>query len=218
MSETPPLSVVSSWVDLSTEVSSGAYNISHEVSAFSPVAHAMTRVASVTPVPFGSDQDYMRMLKEAQTETSCRSSARVSPLTSAFVSQHSTPCHSPKSPPNSPRTELADYTAELNDVYINRVKEDTVTDFMWDWNSTPCPPKDLRSSSSSSGKPATNTRINKSSINTNRKRKGSGGLTEYASFYTFLLTNLVSLFVGAGIGAWVYKRSTLAVTGLKVVL
>jgi len=195
MSETgPSLSVVSSWVDLSTEVSSGVYNLTAEVSSFTPILPP----ARVTPVPFGSDQDYMRMLKEAQKETSCRSSARVSPLTSTFVSQHSTPCHSPKSPPNSPRTELADTSSELQGVFINRVKDDALTDFMWDWSSTPCPPKEWKTRTSTSS-----SIISKAAS----RKKASRGST-YSNLYTFLLTNLVSLVVGAGLGVWFYRRGS----------
>lgn len=197
MSETPPISVTSSWVDLSNEVSSGAYNLHTEINSgpFAPISPCRT-----TPVPFGSDQDYIRMLKEAQRETSCRSSARVSPLTSALVSQRSSPCLSPKSPPNSPRTERADFSSEFQGVFINRIKEtDTITDFMWDWSSKPCPPKEWKQSQNCSTK------------NTSKPAERS----KFSSIYTFLITNLVSLLVGAGLGAWFYRRST---TQLRVAL
>ena len=41
------------------------------------------------------------------------------------------------------RTEIADFSAEFRDVFINKMKEtsDPLTDFMWDWSSTPCLPK-----------------------------------------------------------------------------
>merc|ERR1712147_418250 len=79
--------------------------------------------ARTTPVPFGGESDYMRMLREAQSETSARTSARVSPITSAFVSQGSTRAPpSPKSPPNSPNLEFSD-SEEINSshIYVNRV-------------------------------------------------------------------------------------------------
>jgi BCL2/adenovirus E1B protein-interacting protein 3 len=208
MSETPPMtSITSSWVDLSHEVSSGLYTTSSAVPGVagqetagggygSHSSHASLRT---TPVPFGSDQDYMRMLREAQKETSCRSSARVSPLTSALVSERSSPCMSPKSPPNSPRTEIADYTAQFRDVFINHMKESdtTLTDFMWDWSSTPCPPKDWKSDWKC---------YNQSSNNSSSKSSKSSS-SKLSRFYTFLLSNLVSLLLGAGIGAWFYRRS-----------
>jgi len=194
MSETPPTCITSSWVDLSNELSSGMYSSQHE--AAHGGQHSVHTSSRTTPVPFGSDQDYMRMLREAQKETSCRSSARVSPLTSAFVSERSSPCMSPKSPPNSPRTEIADYTAQFRDVFINHLKETDagLTDFMWDWSSTPCPPKDLRScvSSCNATPPSRPTKPSKSNI---------------SRLYTFLLSNLVSLILGAGLGAWIYRRN-----------
>jgi len=198
MSETPPMCISSSWVDLSNEVSSGLYSTvggGGQEGGAGGAGHSSQPSSRTTPVPFGSDQDYMRMLREAQKETSCRSSARVSPLTSAFVSEKSSPCLSPKSPPNSPRTEIADYTAQFRDVFINHMKESdtTLTDFMWDWSSTPCPPKDWKCSGPSSSKSSS-----KSSKSSDSK---------VSRFYTFLLSNLVSLLLGAGIGAWVYRRS-----------
>jgi len=207
MSETPPMSLVSSWVDLSNELSSGIYG--PEVSGSSSSGqgttaagdrHSSSHISSLrtTPVPFGSDQDYMRMLREAQKETSCRSSARVSPLTSCLVSEKSSPCMSPKSPPNSPRTEIADYTAQFRDVFINHMKESdtTLTDFMWDWSSTPCPPKDWKSD--------WKCYTNQTSGSSKSAKSSSNKLSR---FYTFLLSNLVSLIIGAGLGAWFYRRS-----------
>merc|ERR1712168_662970 len=90
-------------------------------------------------VPFGGSSDYMRMLREAQGETSCRTSCGVSPYMSH---------NSPKSPPNSPTVELTE-DLELSDVYINR--EVPISDFIWDWSSRPNiePPKQWRLQSSS---------------------------------------------------------------------
>lgn len=182
--ETPPGS--SSWVDLSQELNSGLY---------SPC-----RINPHNQLPFGNDQDYMRMLKEAQKETSCRSSARVSPLTSALVSQRSSPCLSPKSPPNSPRTEIADFSAEFRDVFINKVREiDTMADFMWDWSSTPVLPKDWKCGTQTPGVSG----YRGSSESSKPESKNS-----LSTLYTFLMSNLVSLLLGAGLGAWLYKRST----------
>ena len=80
-----------------------------------------------TPVPFNVDNDYLKMLREAQRENSARSSARVSPISSAMMSLSSTckntPSASPKSPPNSPNTELANYEENLRGVVVNREPE-----------------------------------------------------------------------------------------------
>eukprot|EP00088_Acartia_fossae_P069050 TRINITY_DN8911_c0_g1_i3.p1 TRINITY_DN8911_c0_g1~~TRINITY_DN8911_c0_g1_i3.p1 ORF type:complete len:211 (+),score=63.65 TRINITY_DN8911_c0_g1_i3:292-924(+) len=204
MSETPPTSITSSWVDLSAELNCGLYNqeTAAATSGSSGGHHSSSSThpsSRTTPVPFGSDQDYMRMLREAQKETSCRSSARVSPLCSALVSQRSSPCMSPKSPPNSPRTEIADYTAQFRDVFINHMKESdtTLTDFMWDWSSTPCPPKDWKSDWKCSNGSSTNSSSKSAKLSKSRLSR----------FYTFLLSNLVSLVLGAGLGAWMYRRS-----------
>jgi len=162
-----------------------------------------------TPIPFGSDSDYMRMLKEAQSETSCRTSARVSPITSALMSQSSTcrnsPTPSPKSPPNSPNAELADlaeYHEDLSGIYINQLKEPEaiIADFMWDWSSRPnmLPPKDWKvqcqSSKSSSGSIC------------NRAKPAKSKYSKKV-VYTMVLTNIISLILGAGIGMWLYRKS-----------
>merc|ERR1719431_785620 len=61
------------------------------------------------------------MLREAQSATSARTSARVSPITSAFVSQANTLAPpSPKSPPNSPNVEFSDSEDLAYSIYINR--------------------------------------------------------------------------------------------------
>ena len=40
------------------------------------------------------------------------------------------------------RTEIADFSAEFRDVFINKVREiDSMADFMWDWSSTPVLPR-----------------------------------------------------------------------------
>ena len=77
-----------------------------------------------------------------------RSSVRVSPISSAFISGKTSPnCGSPKSPPNTPNPELESTSSlheELKAVYINHfVRPDevhgelTASDIMWDWSSKP---------------------------------------------------------------------------------
>jgi len=179
MSETPP---TSSWVDLGT----------------SPVLSRRT-----TPVPFGSNSDYMRMLREAQSETSCRTSARVSPITSAFMSQSST-CRnsptpgyaSPRSPPPSPCPEVEYLQEDLlaSGIFINRMREPETTtaisEFMWDWSSRSQPRG--RGSSSS-------TKTDSSDTKKKYSRK---------AYFSLLLTNLISLVIGAGLGVWIYRRNS----------
>lgn len=67
----------------------------------------------VTPLPFQSGEEYLRLLREAQRESN--QSSRVVSLAS---SRRDTPHDSPKSPPNSPNTELCN-DDELKGVYIN---------------------------------------------------------------------------------------------------
>ena len=137
-------------------------------------------------VPFGGSSDYMRMLREAQGETSCRTSCGVSPYLSH---------NSPKSPPNSPSAELAEDTdLDLTDIYINR--EVFMSDFIWDWSSRPNiePPKQWKLSSSKSS--------SSSCILTVKERRKK---TDNKFVYTVVLTNILSLIIGAGIGVWLFR-------------
>ena len=137
-------------------------------------------------VPFGGSSDYMRMLREAQGETSCCTSCGVSPYLSH---------NSPKSPPNSPSAELAEDTdLDLTDIYINR--EVFMSDFIWDWSSRPNiePPKQWKLSSSKSS--------SSSCILTVKERRKK---TDNKFVYTVVLTNILSLIIGAGIGVWLFR-------------
>ena len=191
MSDTPPW-CSTSWVDLSTELEAGD-------------------ASSVTPCdPLGSELDYIRMLREAQSETSCRTSARVSPIVSALVSRNSPISRSPKSPPNSPNTELADladYHEDLRGIIINQVKEPEVlmSDFMWDWSSRPnmLPPKEWGIQRVSSKPCSLNSKAT--------KPKYSARVV-----CTMVLTNVLSLIIGAGIGMWLYRRG--GVASCKIVI
>lgn len=71
-------SVTDSWVDLSGQCSQSGN----------------TSPNRITPVPFGGDQDYIRMLREAQRESN-RSSTKVSPISSAIMSLSSTTRNTP---------------------------------------------------------------------------------------------------------------------------
>jgi len=198
MTDTPP-GTQSSWVDLTRD-----FGNSH---ASPPVPSSPNRM---TPVPI-LDKDYIKMLKEAQREYSARSSARVSPISSAMMSLSSTckntPSTSPKSPPNSPNVELADFK-DLKDqlkkqgVFINREPEPTMDDILnqSDWRSRPnmLPPRSwklagVNSSSNSSG--------SSSVKNECRQREWTGDI-----MLTMLGTNVMSLVVGIGFGYWVYRH------------
>ncbi|PSN42021.1 hypothetical protein C0J52_08241 [Blattella germanica] len=84
-----------SWVELSA----------HPTSSNSP--------DRVTPLPFNTGEEYLKLLREAQRESN-QSSARVS----VASSRRDSPRESPKSPPNSPNTELST-DDDLKGVYIN---------------------------------------------------------------------------------------------------
>lgn len=178
MSDTPT-SFSGSWVDLTTDLNSRSGS------------------GTVSPImALGSDSQFMRMLREAQGETSNRTSCRVSP--------HISSLHSPKSPPPSPNTGLTDGhdpDTDLGEIYINTLKEGDValSDFIWDWSSRPniTPPKRWKFASTSS----------KSSTDsfTLFRKKGQG---REKFFYTVVFTNILSLIIGAGIGIWFFRRSS----------
>jgi len=212
-----------SWVDLSSQV-------------------GMSSPTRITPVPpFGGEQDYLRMLREAQKESN-RSSTKVSPISSALMSVSSTtrnsPSGSPKSPPNSPNPELADITEELKGVYINRLPDSgnsaaaaansghsvSASELIWDWSSRPnVPPKEWKLSnivrsrkSSSSSKLSSNN--SGRSFHAAAGQPGFGGEKRPAYskkvIYTLIITNLLSLLLGAGIGMWLTKSSSSGSQGL----
>lgn len=114
-----------SWVDLSGQIGTCTPPlIAGTITP--PFTTTATLSRRVTPVPFGGEYDYLRMLREAQRESN-RSSTKVSPITSAIMSlsttpKRTTPSSSPKSPPNSPNCEVATFTEELRGVYVNRIK------------------------------------------------------------------------------------------------
>jgi len=195
MTDTPP-GGQSSWVDLTREFPN-AY-------ASPPVPSSPNRT---TPIPFGLDQEYIKMLKEAQKEYSARSSARVSPLSSAIMSVSSTckntPSSSPKSPPNSPNVGLAnfkDLKEQLKNqgVFINREPEPTMDDILCstDWRSRPnmLPPRNWRLASS-----------NNSSGSASVKNEGKNKDWNSEILLTILGTNTLSLAIGIGFGYWVYR-------------
>jgi len=191
MTDTPP-GATSSWVDLA---------IAREAASQFSSPPGCSSPRRTTPVPFNVDNDYLKMLREAQRENSARSSARVSPISSAMMSLSSTckntPSASPKSPPNSPNTELANFEQTLRSVVVNR-DPDSQEELHFNWRSRPntLPPRSWRmnGSKASSG--------NQSDSEERRAEK-----TEIQRYTAALLgSNLLSLAVGAAIGYWIFKR------------
>ncbi|XP_042236403.1 uncharacterized protein LOC121875778 isoform X2 [Homarus americanus] len=174
----------------------------------------------VTPLPFGNGEEYLRLLREAQRESN-QSSARVSLASSRRDTPRDSPHDSPKSPPNSPNTEMATDPEEavLKGVYINyynkegdfiRVEKNTETDWIWDWSSRPdqTPPKEWRFSHPRKG-------VSRGA-SIRHVMVGNSSLFSRDVLYTLLITNVLSLLLGTGIGIWLSKRSGGDVTTLPI--
>lgn len=196
MTDTPP-GATSSWVDLTRESSTNPF-------ASPPGPSSPCRT---TPVPFNVDNDYIRMLREAQRE-SARSSARVSPISSAMVSMSSTckntPSASPKSPPNSPNTELANYEENLRGVVVNREPDIQEDASVANWRSRPnlYPPRGWRL-------PTTNNSSKNSSGAQSDSEERKSEKPELRNHLTALLaSNLLSLALGAAVGYWLFRKSS----------
>lgn len=205
--DTPP-GGQSSWVDLGGN-STPPHHAGHSTPPHHP-GHSTPPVppspGRATPVPLVQDQDYVRMLREAQKEFSARSSARVSPINSAMMSVSSTckntPSSSPKSPPNSPNVELCDFREfkeqlKLQGVFINREPEPRTegSSGLTDWRSRPnsVPPR-------SWAPPQRKGREE----GEERRREDSRLL------YTLIASNVLSLGLGVAVGYWLYRRSAAA--------
>uniref|UniRef100_A0A1B0GNX0 BCL2/adenovirus E1B 19 kDa protein-interacting protein 3 n=1 Tax=Phlebotomus papatasi TaxID=29031 RepID=A0A1B0GNX0_PHLPP len=126
----------------------------------------------ITPLPFTSGEEYLRLLREAQRES--KESSRVVSLAG---SRRDSPRSSPKSPPNSPNTELC--MDDLKGVYINY------------WNSVKHPQRRAQGYS------------------VRLARVGKNSLFSKEVLYSLLLTNVLSLILGAGFGMWLSKRGIL---------
>jgi len=198
--ETPPGG--NSWVDLSREVGGG-------VGSVTPVPPSPP--GRSTPVAMTQDQDYIRVLKEAQKEFSARSSARVSPINSAMMSMSSTckntPSASPKSPPNSPNVELSDFKEfkeqlRLQGVFINREPEPCIDDIvsLSDWRSRPnmIPPRAWMASQASKRSSG------------NSSESGAKKDLDRKLFLALIASNFISLGLGVAVGYWLYRRSASA--------
>ncbi|XP_011196172.1 BCL2/adenovirus E1B 19 kDa protein-interacting protein 3 isoform X1 [Zeugodacus cucurbitae] len=155
----------------------------------------------ITPLPFASGEEYLRLLREAQRESN--QSSRVVSLAS---SRRDTPRDSPKSPPNSPNTELTP-DEELKNVYINYWSKDgdshKDTDWLDEWNSRPDqqPPKDWKFEHPQKKK--------SSGYSIRLTRVGKNSLFSREILYSLILSNVLSLLLGAGLGLWLSKRGIL---------
>lgn len=150
----------------------------------------------VTPLPFTFGEEYLRLLREAQRESN--QSSRVVSLTS---SRRDTPKESPKSPPNSPNFN----EDELRGVYVNYWNKEggeyvnfQNSDWIWEWSSRPdqLPPKGWNFQHPKR-RPGYSMRL---------ARVGKNSLFSREVLYSLLLTNVLSLIIGAGVGVWLSKR------------
>jgi len=244
-------SISDSWVDLSGQLGT----TTPPLVAAGGQSAMMSPKSSTAPSPFGSEHDYIRMLREAQRESN-RSSTKVSPISSALMSLSSTPkraspIHSPKSPPNSPNPELAS-AEELKGVYINKIGTTTAgsssgpytglhhhhhhsggaldSDQIWDWTPSNIHPRECRmppasatgaatrsrkaSSSNSSNGSGSNGKVSPagaplSKLSPRNNAAAKDGKTEKSPFskvvYTLVITNIISLIIGTGIGLWLKR-------------
>jgi len=150
-------------------------------------------------------EDYLRLLREAQRESN-QSSALVSLASTRKNSPHSTP----KSPPNSPNTEPATDGEELKGFYINYCTKEEVTaestsDWVWDWSSRPeqQPPKEWKFVH-----PEGRTAKKPYGYTIRFAKVGGTSVFSRHILYTMMLTNLISLLLGTGIGFWLSRRSS----------
>uniref|UniRef100_A0A0A9XIU3 BCL2/adenovirus E1B 19 kDa protein-interacting protein 3 n=2 Tax=Lygus hesperus TaxID=30085 RepID=A0A0A9XIU3_LYGHE len=150
-----------------------------------------------TPLPFTPADEYLRLLREAQRESN-QSSARHSLASSRKGS--------PKSPPNSPNTELS-IDEDLKGVYINYNNKDGEwvgveknTDWIWDWSSLPdqFPPKDWKFRHPC-----------RKMLSIRTAKVGKVALFSREMMYTILITNVLSLLLGTGMGIWLTRRGCL---------
>ncbi|TDG52838.1 hypothetical protein AWZ03_001071 [Drosophila navojoa] len=163
----------------------------------------------ITPLPFASGEEYLRLLREAQRESN--QSSRVVSLAS---SRRDTPHDSPKSPPNSPQSELCP-DDELRNVYINYWtkngdKQNTDNgDWLQNWNrgTDEQPPKDWKFERSNGDDDDEKKKSSGYSIRL--KRLGANSLFSREILYSLLVTNVLSLLLGAGFGLWLSKRGIL---------
>ena len=93
-------------------------------------------------------------------------------------------------------------TRSCSEVYINTVREprEEMSEFIWDWSSRPniAPPKQWKVQSCV---PA------KSPVPSAKDKEEKGkGLSTTRVVVTFLITNVISLIIGAGIGIWIKRN------------
>jgi len=144
-------------------------------------------------------EEYLRMLRDAQRESN-HSSARVSLASSRRDSR----CESPKSPPNSPNTELSNGEDELQGIFINKQEVESTKgkDWILTYLATRCDAKKY------DGMKPKVTITSKANLSLRTTKFAGKSLFSKEVMYTLFVSNFLSLIIGAGIGLWLSKRSS----------
>jgi hypothetical protein len=125
------------------------------------------------------------------------------------------PSVSPKSPPNSPNTELVHFEETLKGVIVNRLPgttDNTHEESPFDWRSRPNtqPPRSWRIASSSSGSKTSSGCHSESEDRQQQRqsRKGSesGGGLDGQLVTALVASNLLTFTCGLVLGYWFYRR------------
>jgi len=134
-------------------------------------------------------EDFLKMLAEAQQESrsvSRKTSRMMSPAPISHICDED--C-----------SDYQDTDIHLTDVYINDINDE----FILDWSSSPliAPPKQWRlqrkmSKSQSCQKP------------TNQKTPSEKNFLDEDGILSLVVTNIISLLIGTGIGVLIYKKSS----------
>ena len=143
----------------------------------------VSRDDSYSPFSIIDDEDLVKMLREAQ-DISESSSVRMTPSPVA----------------SRPFDDITD----LSEVYINNIKDEeygAIEEYIWSSRPDIHPPKqwNLRKCSSNSS-------IHQALSNIKMDTKESD---EEENYFTLIITNLISLIVGTGIGVFLYKRNSI---------
>lgn len=102
-------------------------------------------------------------------------------------------------------------------VYINRIPEADVEDFLWDWSSSPISMCSYNSPVSLSLPPSRHPRVKHRLGDIQEMERKEDGFSS-ATVTSLLISNLVSLVLGAGLGVWLYRTTTRGQdSGLRIV-
>jgi hypothetical protein len=123
------------------------------------------------------------------------------------------PAVSPKSPPNSPNTELVHFEDSLKGVIVNKLPGDVQQlqhgeEPPFDWRSRPNtqPPRSWRIASSSGSCSKASSGCLSETEDRRQACKGPGSDVDSRLMTALVATNLVTFTCGVVLGYWLYKR------------